>query len=92
MDFSKKIVLVTGASRGIGRAVAINFAEAGAIVAVHYHQNREAAEETLAAMAGDLHVLFCGDQGNPDDVRILVEDVLSTYGRIDFGEQCGYIY
>ena len=83
MDFRKKIVLVTGASRGIGRAVAINFAEAGAIVAVHYHQNREAAEETLAAMAGDLHVLFCGDQGNPDDVRILVEDVLSTYGRID---------
>ena len=83
MEFRKKIVLVTGASRGIGRAVAIGFAEAGAIVAVHYHQNREAAEETLAAMAGDSHMLFSADQGDPDDVRSLVEGVLSTYGRID---------
>ena len=83
MEFRKKIVLVTGASRGIGRAVAIGFAEAGAIVAVHYHQNREAAEETLAAMAGDSHMLFSADQGDPDDVRTLVEGVLSTYGRID---------
>ncbi len=83
MEFREKIVLVTGGSRGIGRAVAINFAEAGAKVAVHYHKNLEAAEITLAAMDGDSHALFSGDQGNPDNVRSLVEDVLSTYGRID---------
>ena len=83
MGFRNKIVLVTGASRGIGRAVAIGFANAGAIVAVHYHQNRDAAEETVAAMAGNRHTLFSADQGDSDDVRTLVEGVLSTYGRID---------
>ena len=62
MGFRNKIVLVTGASRGIGRAVAIGFANAGAIVAVHYHQNRDAAEETVAAMAGNRHTLFSADQ------------------------------
>ena len=78
-----KVAVVTGASRGIGRAVDIRFAEAGAMVAVHFHRNREAAEMTLSAMVGDTHALFPADQGNPDEVRTLVEAVLEQYGRID---------
>ena len=42
-----KIAVITGASRGIGRAIALRFAAAGALVAVHYARNREAAENTL---------------------------------------------
>ncbi|MBL8164082.1 MAG: SDR family NAD(P)-dependent oxidoreductase, partial [Anaerolineae bacterium] len=50
MDFTGQIVLVTGGSRGIGRAIARQFAEKGARVAVHYHQNVQAADETLALL------------------------------------------
>ena len=45
---SNKTVLVTGASRGIGKAIAAAFAEAGARVVLHYNKNTVAAEETLA--------------------------------------------
>ncbi|CAM4497587.1 NAD(P)-dependent dehydrogenase (short-subunit alcohol dehydrogenase family) [Paenibacillus endophyticus] len=42
-----KVAFVTGASRGIGRAIATRFAQEGAFVAVHYGKNREAAEEVV---------------------------------------------
>ena len=51
MDFLNRVVLVTGASRGIGGAIAKAFASEGASVAVNYLQNTVAAEETLAACA-----------------------------------------
>ncbi|HVW41227.1 MAG TPA: SDR family oxidoreductase [Amycolatopsis sp.] len=54
-------ILVTGASAGLGRAVARAFAEAGDRVAVHYNSNRAEAEKTREALAGDGHVLVQGD-------------------------------
>ncbi|GAA3836751.1 MULTISPECIES: SDR family NAD(P)-dependent oxidoreductase [Amycolatopsis] len=54
-------VLVTGASAGLGRAIATAFAERGDRVAVHYNSNQAAAEATLAALPGDGHALVQGD-------------------------------
>jgi len=47
MSFKGKNALITGSSRGIGRGIALKLADKGARVAVHYYQNRPAAEATL---------------------------------------------
>ncbi|MBK8025237.1 MAG: SDR family oxidoreductase [Chloroflexi bacterium] len=82
MDFTGKIALVTGASRGIGRAVAVAFAERGARVAVHYHGNRAAAEETLATLKGEGHLLVQADIGDPAAVQRMVETVVDQMGGL----------
>lgn len=65
MEFSGKHVLVTGGSRGIGRAVAQAFASRGARVAINYHSNRAAADEALARLDGKGHIAVQGDVALP---------------------------
>ena len=60
-DFSGQVVMVTGASRGIGREIARQFAERGAGIALHYHKNRNAAEQTLSELRGNTHQIFQAD-------------------------------
>lgn len=62
-------VLVTGAARGIGRAVAQAFAEHGDRVAVHVHTARDEGGETLASLPGDGHALVMADLGDAEDAR-----------------------
>ena len=76
-------VLVTGASRGIGRAVATAFAEEGDRVAVHYGRSREAAEAVIASLPGEGHVLVQGDLTDPDVVREVVDRAAAGLGRLD---------
>jgi NAD(P)-dependent dehydrogenase (short-subunit alcohol dehydrogenase family) len=83
MDFTGKRVLVTGGSRGIGRAVSIAFAERGATVAVLYQRNEVAAAETLAALNGAGHRAFKCDISQPADVSKTVQEVSSALGAID---------
>lgn len=83
MDFNGKICLVTGASRGIGRAIAQAFAEHGARVAVHYHHNRAAAEETLASLDGSGHMIVQGDIADADAVQRIIDSVVQTMGGLD---------
>ena len=83
MEFKDKAVLVTGASRGIGRAIARQFASRGARLAVHYREGRAAAEETVAALPGGSHLLVQADVGDPDEVESMVDAAVSGLGRID---------
>ncbi|WP_328682231.1 SDR family NAD(P)-dependent oxidoreductase [Streptomyces sp. NBC_00343] len=76
-------VLVTGASRGIGRAVARAFAERGDRVAVHYATNREDASRTLRELPGDGHVLIGGDLADAETARTVVEEAVEALGGVD---------
>jgi NAD(P)-dependent dehydrogenase (short-subunit alcohol dehydrogenase family) len=84
MNFTDKIVLVTGASRGIGRAIAQMFAERGARVAVHYKSNKTAAHTTLAALPHpNSHIIVQADIKDPNSVQQMVESVVQQMGRLD---------
>jgi 3-oxoacyl-[acyl-carrier protein] reductase len=83
LDFNGKVVLITGASGGIGRATARMFAQHGARVIVHYHANRAAAEETLRLLDSDQHVLLSADLRDPNQVKKLVMSAVQTTGSID---------
>jgi 3-oxoacyl-[acyl-carrier protein] reductase len=75
--------LVTGASRGIGRATAIALSARGERVAVHYGRGRAEAERTLAALHGEGHVLVGGELSDPATAQRIVEEAEAGLGQID---------
>ncbi len=83
MKFSTRNVLVTGASRGIGRAIAMAFANEGAHIAVHYRRNVQAAENTLTALAGDGHCRIAADVSDPAECERLVHETIEHLGGLD---------
>jgi NAD(P)-dependent dehydrogenase (short-subunit alcohol dehydrogenase family) len=83
IDFTGKVAFVTGSSRGIGRAIALQFAEAGARVVIQYRQNKQAAEGTFSELAGDSHILLQGDVSDPRSVQEMTDAVLGAAGRVD---------
>lgn len=86
IDLSGKRVFITGASRGIGAACARLFARAGAAVALHYHQNRAAAEHVLGEMPAPRsaeHLLVGGDMARAEDIQRIFREVRESWGGLD---------
>ncbi|NLR97952.1 3-oxoacyl-ACP reductase [Rhizobium sp. P38BS-XIX] len=79
LPIKDQIVIVSGAGRGLGAAIATAFAREGARVALNYRASREQAE-ALAADLGDRTKAFQADIRNPGDTKRLVEDVTAHFG------------
>ncbi|MGA8206423.1 MAG: SDR family oxidoreductase [Candidatus Dormiibacterota bacterium] len=78
-----RAVLVTGASRGIGRATAKAFAAAGDRVAVNYRDSAALADELVGSLAGSGHLAIQADVADPDQARALVESSVKGLGGLD---------
>jgi len=85
MRLDGKVALVTGASRGIGRAIAVRLGQDGAAVVVNYSGNHEAARETVAAVeaASGRAVAVQGDVGKLGDIQRLFDAAFEHFGKLD---------
>jgi 3-oxoacyl-[acyl-carrier protein] reductase len=84
-DLKDKVVLITGASTGIGAAAALAFAKAGSRLVVHYNESRDAAEGVAAQIKalGASVTLAGGDVMQEANVRRIVAEAMTAYGRVD---------
>lgn len=84
IHLNNKVALVTGGGTGIGRGITLALARAGADVAIHYHTNREGAEETLREVEslGGRGALFQADITRLDEIQRLVTEVSGRLGEI----------
>jgi acetoacetyl-CoA reductase len=82
---SDKVAIVTGSSRGLGRAIARELADHGCKVALNYYTNKKAADELLAELKGKSQeaILVQAGVAHPDDCNRLIEATVKSFGGID---------
>jgi len=85
MQLKDRVAVVTGASRGIGRAIAIELARRGAKVVVNYNASADAAEEVVLAIkdAGSEAIAVKADVSKLDQAKALIKAATDTFGRLD---------
>jgi NAD(P)-dependent dehydrogenase (short-subunit alcohol dehydrogenase family) len=80
---TKRTILVTGGSRGIGAAIAREFAAAGDRIAIHYSSAVTDAQAVLDSLAGEGHIIVQADLRDPDAIKAMVDSVAQAFGGID---------
>ena len=85
MRFKDKVVLVTGSSRGIGKAIALGFAREGAKVIVNYYNSEKEAEnvvDEVKKLGSDAVAVKC-DVGQEKEVKAMFDAAVKKFGKID---------
>lgn len=85
MDFEDKVAVVTGSSRGIGRAIALRLAEGGARVVVNFRRDEAGAEEVVAQISagGGRAIAVQADVSDVKQAQTLIDSAKATFGRVD---------
>ncbi len=85
MLLAGKVAIVTGGDSGIGHAICLALAQAGASVTINYHRNQAAAEATLQQItqAGGKALVIQGDVSNPKEIQSVVDETVGAFGRLD---------
>jgi NAD(P)-dependent dehydrogenase (short-subunit alcohol dehydrogenase family) len=88
----KRAVLITGASRGVGRATAVAFAERGDRVAIHHRDSADLAEKLRHSLPGRGHIVVAADLADPAAVRHMVDAAAASLGGLDVVVNCAGRY
>lgn len=85
LSLKGKVALITGGSRGIGRAIAVKLAQAGAHVAINYLRQRTAADETVRLIeeAGAKALAIRANVGEHDNIHHMIDQIENTFGKLD---------
>ncbi len=85
MEFTNKVAVITGSGRGIGREIALHFAQHGADIVVNFFRNRKPAEKTAADIekSGRKALLVKADVGEPEGIDKLIDETQQAFGGLD---------
>jgi 3-oxoacyl-[acyl-carrier protein] reductase len=88
---SGKVALVTGASRGIGKAIALKLASDGAKIVVNYAGNAAAAEEVVKQIGSEHAIAIKANAGSVSEITTLIDSTIQHYGKLDILVACAGI-
>ncbi|PQE22084.1 short-chain dehydrogenase protein [Rutstroemia sp. NJR-2017a BVV2] len=91
MSLTGKVAIVTGGSKGIGRATCIKLAHEGAQVIVNYSSSSSAADEVVSTIGSEHATAIKADAGNIAEIEKLVDATVKKYGKIDIVVACAAV-